>query len=141
MKPTIALLTSLTLAVLAAAALANAAEPPAKPQTTCPVSGEDIDKKVSLDWQGQRVYFCCPKCVAAFKKNPDTYFAKLAAEGVVPESVQTTDPVCGMDQKPEGIHADYKGRRVYFCSEYCKGAFEKEPLKYLDQLPGQQAAK
>jgi len=111
-----------------------------KPQTSCPVSGEPIDKSVHVDWQGQRVYFCCTKCPLKFKADPEKYFALMAAEGVVAESVQTTDPVCGMDQKPEGIHADYKGRRVYFCSEYCKAEFGKDPVKYLDMLPGQQTA-
>ena len=111
-----------------------------KPQTSCPVSGEPIDTSVHVDWQGQRVYFCCTKCPLKFKADPEKYFALMAAEGVVAESVQTTDPVCGMDQNPEGIHADYKGRRVYFCSEYCKGEFGKDPVKYLDKLPGQQNA-
>ena len=131
---------AVALTIGLAAVVLAAGEQAAKPQTSCPVSGEEIDKKVSVDWQGQRVYFCCTKCVAAFKKDPDKYLATMAAQGVVAESVQTTDPICGMDQKPEGIHADYKGRRVYFCSEYCKAEFGKDPVKYLDKLPGQQSA-
>ena len=33
-------------------------------QTTCPVSGKAIDKTSSphVDWQGQRIYFCCDDC-------------------------------------------------------------------------------
>jgi len=107
-------------------------------QTACPVSGEAVDKTEYVDWQGQRVYFCCPKCVAAFKKDPDKYFEQMAADGVVLESVQTHDPVCNMEHGAEGIHADYKGRRVYFCSDYCKKTFEKDPAKYLNKLPGEQ---
>jgi len=128
----------LILAALLALGLAGAAFAADAAQSSCPVSGEPIDKAEFVDWQGQRVYFCCPKCVDAFKKDPEKYFEKMAAEGVVLESVQTHDPVCNMEHGPEGIHADYKGRRVYFCSDYCKKAFEKDPVKYLDKLPGEQ---
>jgi len=133
MKSKLLVLTVVILSALASTAFAANAV-----QMSCPVSGEAVDKAEFVDWQGQRVYFCCPKCVGAFKKDPERYFEKMAAEGVVLESVQTHDPVCNMEHGPEGIHADYKGRRVYFCSDYCKKAFEKDPVKYLDKLPGEQ---
>ena len=40
-----------------------------KPQTQCPVMGGAVDKDVYLDYQGQRVYFCCESCKGEFKKN------------------------------------------------------------------------
>lgn len=53
-----------------------------KAQTTCPVMGGNISKDVYADYQGKRVYFCCPACIPEFKKNPEKYLKKLEAEGV-----------------------------------------------------------
>jgi len=53
-----------------------------KPQTTCPVMGGNIDKNISTDYQGKRIYFCCPSCIPEFKKDPGKYLKKLEAEGV-----------------------------------------------------------
>lgn len=43
------------------------------------------------------------------------------------------DPVCGMDVDPKTstLKSEYQGEIYYFCSQGCKGAFEKEPQKYL----------
>jgi YHS domain-containing protein len=41
------------------------------------------------------------------------------------------DPVCGMAAKESGIHTTYQGKKVSFCSEECKVAFEKDPGKYI----------
>ena len=61
-----------------------------KPQTTCPVMGGKINPKLYVDALGKRIYICCPGCVAAIKKDPATYIAKLWASGVkvsaVPEA-------------------------------------------------------
>lgn len=46
-------------------------------QTVCPVTGDPIDKNVSIDYQGKKVYFCCPACIAPFKADPNKYAAKL----------------------------------------------------------------
>jgi YHS domain-containing protein len=61
---------------------AAAAEKAAKPQTTCPVMDEPINKEQYVDYQGQRVYFCCGVCKAKFTANPDEYMRKLQADGV-----------------------------------------------------------
>jgi len=112
-----------------------------KPQTVCPVSGQAIDKAKSphVDYQGQRIYFCCDKCPVKFKADPDKYFEKMASEGVVLESVQKVCPVTGEDIAPT-VFTDYKGRRVYFCCEKCMAPFKKDPVKYLNKLPGEQPA-
>ncbi|MEW5924461.1 MAG: YHS domain-containing protein [Candidatus Zixiibacteriota bacterium] len=52
-------------------------------QTTCPVSGEPIDKAVYADYNGRRIYFCCEKCIAEFVKMPDEYLNKLTPSGTV----------------------------------------------------------
>ena len=56
--------------------LVFAAQKELKPQTNCPVMGSKIDKNVYLDYQGQRVYFCCPSCKEKFQ-NPDSGILRL----------------------------------------------------------------
>ena len=46
-------------------------------QTTCPIMGGAIDKAIFVEYQGKKVYFCCPGCQPAFEKNPEKYLAKL----------------------------------------------------------------
>jgi YHS domain-containing protein len=87
---------SISLALVVAAAMAVsvattgiAAPPAAQPQTqtTCPVLGGNINKNIYVDYQGQRIYFCCEGCIAEFKKNPEKYLEKLKEAGVTPEAV------------------------------------------------------
>ena len=56
-----------------------------KPQTNCPVMGGTINKQIYSDYQGKRVYFCCPSCVPEFKKDPEKYIKKLEDQGIVLE--------------------------------------------------------
>ncbi len=46
-------------------------------QTTCPVMGGAIDKAVFVEYQGKKVYFCCPACKPKFEAEPAKYVAKL----------------------------------------------------------------
>jgi hypothetical protein len=41
--------------------------------TTCPVTGEPVDKNISAEINGKTVYFCCASCRDAVKKNPELY--------------------------------------------------------------------
>ena len=107
-----------------------------KKQTNCPVMGGKIDKRYHVDVQGQRVYLCCPGCEEKMKSDPDKYFEKAAAQGVLFENIQTICPVTGNKLKNKDIFTDYKGRRVYFCSSECISQFEKDPQKYLGILDG-----
>jgi YHS domain-containing protein len=114
------------------------AEAPAKlkNQTHCPVMGGAIDSTAYTDIQGQRVYHCCPGCSEALKADPDKYFKKAAAEGVLFENIQTTCPVGGEELKSKTVHADYEGRRLLFCEVECSDAFHKDPEKYLKGMDG-----
>ena len=78
MKKVIIVLLALVLA-LAVAGAGLAANPATKghAQTTCPVLGGKTNKDVYADYQGQRVYFCCPGCVGMFQKDPEKYLKKL----------------------------------------------------------------
>lgn len=46
-------------------------------QTTCPVMGGAIDKDIYTEYQGKKVYFCCPGCKPEFEKDPNKYIDKL----------------------------------------------------------------
>ena len=56
-----------------------------KAQTTCPIMGGKIDKKVYTDYKGKRVYFCCPGCISEFKKDPEKHIKVLEDQGVTLE--------------------------------------------------------
>lgn len=47
------------------------------------------------------------------------------------------DPVCGMavDESPARQTVVYNGQRYYFCSTFCKAAFEQAPLVFLTAPP------
>ena len=77
------MLLMLVLALFLAGPVLAAA--PAKPQTTCPVLGGNVDRQVYVDYQGQRIYFCCPGCDAEFKKNPEKYLQTMKEQGITPE--------------------------------------------------------
>ena len=131
-----------TLALVAGAAPTSAS--PTQPQKNCPVTGEPIDKSAHLDFQGQRIYFCCPNCFAQFRNDPEKYFAKFEKEGIALENIQMTCPVSG-EQLGEGdmgkpVSIAYKGRTVQFCCGSCIKKFQAEPAKYLAKLPGEQPA-
>jgi YHS domain-containing protein len=46
-------------------------------QATCPVMGGAINENIFTEYQGKKVYFCCPPCADKFKANPEQYLAKL----------------------------------------------------------------
>jgi YHS domain-containing protein len=46
-------------------------------QTMCPVSGKPINPLASVEYKGEKVYFCCENCPNAFKANPEKFLAKL----------------------------------------------------------------
>jgi len=52
--------------------------PHAPAQTLCPVMEDNpIDQSIHVDYRGERVYFCCLFCKAAFEKEPGKYLPKL----------------------------------------------------------------
>jgi YHS domain-containing protein len=44
-----------------------------------------VNKRVYSDYQGKRVYFCCPPCIREFQKDPEKYIRLLEKQGVVLE--------------------------------------------------------
>ena len=105
--------------------------PKLKAQTHCPVMGGKIDSTVYTDIQGQRVYHCCPGCSKSLVSDPDKYFKKAAAQGILFENVQTTCPVSGENLEEKEISTDYEGRRIFFCCKKCQSTFAGNPQQYL----------
>jgi YHS domain-containing protein len=58
-----------------------------KPQTTCPVLGEPIDKSLYVDYNGKRIYVCCADCIEKVKSDPEKYLKKLAGMGESVEAI------------------------------------------------------
>ena len=54
-------------------------------QTTCPMMGNPIDKKIFVDHKGKRVYFCCGDCPKKFEDDADAMMKKMADAGVILE--------------------------------------------------------
>jgi YHS domain-containing protein len=46
-------------------------------QTLCPIMDAPINKELYTEYQGKKVYFCCPGCNEKFEQNPEQYIAKL----------------------------------------------------------------
>ena len=60
-----------------------AAEPD---QATCPVMGGPVNRAIHTDYQGKRIFFCCPPCVGQFEKAPEKFMKQLEKEGVILEN-------------------------------------------------------
>ncbi|MFN7930094.1 MAG: hypothetical protein U0Y68_19650 [Blastocatellia bacterium] len=41
--------------------------------TTCPVTGEPINKEIKAEINGRTIYACCADCLETVKKNPELY--------------------------------------------------------------------
>ena len=55
-------------------------------QTHCPIMTRNkINKKIFLDHDGQRVYFCCNSCLGKFQADPAKGIEKLEAAGIALE--------------------------------------------------------
>jgi YHS domain-containing protein len=47
-------------------------------QTTCPVMvGNKINPNIYTEYKGNRVYFCCPRCKAAFEADSERYLDRI----------------------------------------------------------------
>ena len=48
--------------------------------THCPVMGGEIDGQTFVEWNGQKVGFCCPPCIDDWKKMAETERSDKLAE-------------------------------------------------------------
>ena len=112
------------VALATSAAVVTAALKEAK-DATCPVSGHGCDPAASADFDGGAVYFCCEKCVGAFKEDSAKFAAKAHQQMVsTGQLVQKGCPFSGGPVKP-GTQISIGDAEVGFCCPNCKGKVEK----------------
>lgn len=115
---------------------ARAKSPELSAQTACPIAGKPIDKEHFVDYEGQRVYFCCANCPEKFKTFPDKYLFVMYQDGVAPENVQTHCPVMGEPLENRDQYVQVLNKRYYVCCEKCLKPATKSPAKLADKLEG-----
>lgn len=101
-------------------------------QTACPVMGEPIKKDVVTDFEGGKVYFCCPGCIAKFNKTPNKYLPSLYKQ-IYPQDGQTHCPVTGKAADPQ-VKTEYQGKTVLFSDKDALARFKADPAQYAERL-------
>ena len=56
-------------------------------QKLCPVMNLPINPKLYVDFEGKRIYVCCPHCLEKVKENPKKFIRQLESEGITLEPV------------------------------------------------------
>ena len=51
-------------------------------QTLCPIMGNPINEDVFYDYQGKRIYLCCPACDDKIKAEPEKFIKQMEDEGI-----------------------------------------------------------
>ena len=46
-------------------------------QTLCPIMDQPVNKELFVEYEGKKVYFCCPGCEEKFAAAPEKYLTKL----------------------------------------------------------------
>lgn len=112
---------------------------------------------------GKTYYFCSSQCQKTFEMVPERYASqKGQASGLqsakhgpensdtrgeakapekpncCPAAPKARDPVCGMEieaakAKEAGHQSDVGDKTYYFCRDYCKEQFDKDPQRYQGQ--------
>ncbi|MCO6511458.1 MAG: heavy metal translocating P-type ATPase [Aridibacter famidurans] len=112
---------------------------------TDPVCGMTVDPETAfgkIENNGEVVYFCSEVCQKKFESGLNDQ--AVATADVVSEvtsihdaqhhskPTQTKDPVCGMTVVPETAFGSstIEDQTYYFCSEKCKGKFDREQYRY-----------
>lgn len=98
----------------------------------CPISGKPAKKEVSVDFEGGKVYFCCPGCPGAFEKDSAKFAAKARHQMCqTGQMEQVHCPISHKDFKA-GTELAVGGVEIKFCCNNCKGKVEK--MEAADQV-------
>lgn len=98
-------------------------------QTTCPVSGEELDADAKTVAVGpMTIKTCCAKCAKKVAAEPAKYMDVLAGR-----HAQELCPVSG--KKVEGADfVSFQGMNIRTCCPKCADKFTAEPEKYLKAM-------
>ena len=102
---------------------------------------------------GERIGFCCAKCLANFKKDPTKHLAKVKRRKGVKKPVGAKAPsvapggevavaalaneFCVFNPKKKALadHATvFEGKRIGFCCAKCLAGFKKNPKKHAAKV-------
>lgn len=94
--------------------------------TKCPVTGDDVDAKITVVYT-KNLGFCCGRCKDKFEKAPDRWTQEIALVKALPVNEK-----CPVDAKKADATKTvaHKGASVAFCSAKCSKAFEAKPADY-----------
>ncbi len=111
-----------------------------KAEAVCPISGEAIDKSVSVEYGGGKVFFCCKGCVSKFKSDTAKYTAGANRQLVVTEQVEQTGcSLSGKKCNPKQT-LEVGGVTVAFCCGRCKAKIAKaEDEDQIEMVFGEKA--
>lgn len=102
----------------------------------CPVSGKPADLSRLLTTDSGPVYLCCGGCEKAYKADPAKYADKVKVQRTALAAMNRVQVNCPVSGKPvsskQFIEKD--GKKVSFCCADCKGAYEKDSVKYAAKL-------
>jgi YHS domain-containing protein len=113
MKNTILVLAAIGLAVL----VGCEKKPAPKPAKRAAAPKMEMPKKVEQ---------AADKAAVEVQKKADTAAASVE---------QTKCPIIPNNPIDKNVFVEYKGKKVYFCCEVCKAEFNKDPEKYVKDLP------
>ena len=104
-------------------------------QVACPISGQPVNKEVTVEHGHTKVGFCCKNCLAKYEAADDD--GKL--EGRIRQTrkgLHASNEVPGERQADQaGATVEHEGKKVYFCCPGCPEAFKADPAKYMAKLP------
>ncbi len=95
-------------------------------------SGDQVEIVAGLK-EGERIVVS-----GNFLIDSESRMRAAAASG---RKAEIKDPVCGMSVDPGGTgthKSDFRGQTYYFCSDQCKGLFDKSPEHYADAVSADQ---
>ena len=85
----------------------------------CPVSGKKATK-VSIEYHGGEVYFCCKNCLKAFQADSKKFSVKANEQLIkTGQASQEKCPISGGKMK-QGTALDVDGIPVAFCCKNCR---------------------
>ena len=108
----------------------------AEKQTSCPITGGEINKDFYADVEGKRIYVCCEGCIEKVKADSKKYTAKLEKAGVELENAPNSQTVCPVmgGKIDKNLYVDAEGKRVYVCCAGCIDKVKDNPGKFIKQL-------
>ena len=107
------------------------------------MSGKDVNKEKTSDYEGQTIGFCCDDCKGKFDADPKKFIGKVKEfkkkKAEVEEEISFDDPInkkCPITGKDvvSGRTTEYKKQTIGFCCKDCQDKFEGDPEKFIKKV-------